>query len=217
MWIFFRDGGLVSALWLAVYGGANWLTELHGFRVRLWTELELSIPWVPAAAAVYLSIFPMFWLAPFVMRTTAQLQALARALAWTIAIAGVGFVLLPGDHAHTIQPPTGVFGRLFWIADRVNMSYNYLPSLHVGMSVVCAYAYSRAAPSLGFKCLYWLWAGAIALSTLLTHQHYAADVVTGGVLGLIVARKVGSFSEISRFYGNSSNSPTSGARALPPM
>ena len=189
MWVFFRDGALVSALWFAVYGGANWLAGLHDYRVRLWTDLELSIPFVPAAAAVYLSIFPMFWIAPFALHTTRQLQALAKALAWTIAIAGIGFVLLPSGHAHTVEPPTGFFGKIFWIADQVNMSYNYLPSLHVAMSVVCAYAYSAATPRKDLKCFYSAWVGTIAVSTLLTHQHYLADVVTGGALGLLVASK----------------------------
>jgi hypothetical protein len=187
--IFFRDGALVSALWLTVYGGANWLAGLHSYRVRLWTDWELSIPFVPAAAALYLSIFPLFWIAPFALRTPAQLQALARALAWSIAIAGIGFVLLPSDHARTVATPGGPFGKLFWIADQINMNYNYLPSLHVAMSVVCAYAYSHATARTGFRVLYWMWAAAIAASTLLTHQHYVADVVTGGALGLLAAAR----------------------------
>jgi membrane-associated phospholipid phosphatase len=190
IWVFFRDGALVSALWFAVYGGANWLAGLHGYRVRLWTDLELSIPFVPAAAAVYLSIFPMFWVAPFALHTTCQLQSLAKALAWSITIAGIGFVLLPSGHAHTIESPSGFFGTLFWIADQVNMSYNYLPSLHVAMSVVCAYAYSWAASRLAVKLFYWVWAGAIGVSTLLAHQHYLADVVTGGALGYLVASRI---------------------------
>jgi membrane-associated phospholipid phosphatase len=55
---------------------------------------------------------------------------------------------------------------------------------------VCAYAYSAATPRVGLKCFYSAWAGAIAVSTLLTHQHYLADVVTGGALGLVVASRV---------------------------
>lgn len=190
MRVFFRDGALVSVLWFVVYGGANWLAGLHGYRVRLWTDLELSIPFVPAAAAVYLSIFPMFWVAPFALHTIHQLQALAKALAWSIAIAGIGFVLLPSGRAHTIESPSGFFGTIFWIADQVNMSYNYLPSLHVAMSVVCSYAYSKATPRNDLKCFYAAWAAAIAVSTLLTHQHYLADVLTGGALGLLVASKI---------------------------
>jgi membrane-associated phospholipid phosphatase len=178
---FFRDGALCSLLWLAVYGGANWLAESHGYRVRLWTDYDLAIPFVPAAAAFYLSIFPMFWGAPFALRTSGQLRALAKARAWSIAIAGIGFVLLPGGHARTIERPSGPFGRLFWVADQVNMSYNYLPSLHVG---------SQAATRTGTRYFYWLWAAAIAASTLLTHQHYVADVLTGGALGWIVSARV---------------------------
>jgi membrane-associated phospholipid phosphatase len=77
-------------------------------------------------------------------------------------------------------------GLAFQLADWINLTYNSLPSLHVGMAVVCAYSYGRLtspAAALGW----WAWATAIALSTLLTHQHYVVDVATGGALGFIVA------------------------------
>jgi membrane-associated phospholipid phosphatase len=186
LWHFVRETAWVTCLWFVVYGGANWLTRLHDYRVRLWTEVDLAIPFVPAAAMVYLSLFPMLWISPIVLRSRGELHSFAKALTWLIMVSGIGFLLLPGDKAFPEQTPDGFVGELFTFADRMNMSFNYLPSLHVGMAVVCAYAYSRTV-SRSLVAIFWLWAAAIALSTLLTHQHYVADVASGGVLGLLVA------------------------------
>jgi membrane-associated phospholipid phosphatase len=185
-WYFLREAAWVTCVWLAVYGGVNWITSLHSYRVRLWTDFDLSIPFIPAAAGVYLSIFPMLWIAPLFRRTREELHSLARALTWLILFSGIGFLLLPGDHGHSQPAPAGFNGALFNVADQINMSYNYLPSLHVGMAIVCAFAYSQCV-SRRWGVVFWLWAAAIAASTLVTHQHYIADVVTGGALGYLFA------------------------------
>jgi membrane-associated phospholipid phosphatase len=49
--------------------------------------------------------------------------------------------------------------------------------------------YARRAGLPG-KMLLWLWAGVIAASTLLLHQHYLLDVLTGAALGWAGARAV---------------------------
>jgi len=54
------------------------------------------------------------------------------------------------------------------------------------MAVVCAAAYARKSCS-GMAGLFWAWAAAVAASTLLTRQHYVADVVVGALLGYVVA------------------------------
>jgi membrane-associated phospholipid phosphatase len=187
-WIFLREAAWVTCLWLIVYGGANWVTGLHHYRVRLWTGADLAIPFVPAAAAIYLSLYPMFWLTPLILHTRDELRSLAKSLAWLIVVSGIGFLLFPGADAFPTQSPAGIGGTLFSFADRLNMTHNYLPSLHVGMAVVCAYVYSQTC-SQRLAAICWLWAAAIAVSTLLTHQHYLADVVTGAALGLIFAAK----------------------------
>jgi membrane-associated phospholipid phosphatase len=142
---------------------------------------------VPSAAIVYLSLFPMLWLSLFVLHTPQRLKSFAMALALLIALSGVGFLALPAERVKLPPDVAGISGVLFHFADWLNLEHNYLPSLHVGMAVVCAYAYGRFGPrTLGVIC--WLWAAAIAFSTLLTHQHYVADAVAGVALGYLVAR-----------------------------
>jgi len=83
----------------------------------------------------------------------------------------------------------GAFPELFRFADRLNLTYNLVPSLHVALSVLCIAAFSARANPAG-KVLFWIWAVAIALSTLLTHQHHVIDVVAGFALALIAYRFV---------------------------
>ena len=187
-WVaFFRYGALLSVLWIVVYGGADWITSLHNYRVPLHLEAELHIPFVPAAAVIYLSLFPLLWLAPFLLETEAYLASFAKALTRLFVTSGVGLLLLPGEEVRTQTADSNFFGQVYEFADWINLSHNYLPSLHVGMAVFCAAIYSRTA-SQRIATILWLWAAAIALSTLFMHQHYVADLAAGGALGYVIAK-----------------------------
>jgi hypothetical protein len=73
-------------------------------------------------------------------------------------------------------------GWLYRFADTVNLEYNMVPSLHVAFAVSCALSYSR----ISWPWLWWSWAAAIALSTLLCHQHHLLDLVAGVVFAWLI-------------------------------
>ena len=102
-------------------------------------------------------------------------------LAIVTAIAGIGFLLLPAEPAY---PPldAGRWEPLAAWNRHIVLTYNLVPSLHVALSVVTLSAYATRCGNLG-KGLLATWGAAIALSTLLTHQHHLLDVVTGLILG----------------------------------
>jgi membrane-associated phospholipid phosphatase len=180
-------GAAIFLLWLLVYGGANWVTGLHGRRVALQTSLDAAVPFVPAAAVIYLTVYVMPWIAPFVLHTPARLRELARALALAILLAGIGYLLVPAELIDTGPTNAETVGRLYQLADWINLTHNYFPSLHVGIAVVCAVTFSRySTRSAG--TIYWLWAALIAISTMLTEQHYVLDVVVGAMLGVFAAQ-----------------------------
>jgi membrane-associated phospholipid phosphatase len=176
----------VFLLWLAIYGGADWITSLHNYRIPLRTRFDSAIPSMPAAAIVYLSLFPMLWLSPFVLRTAGQLRVFALALATVILISGIGFVLVPAEPIDIGSVETDLQGRVFQFADWINLKYNSFPSLHVAMAFLCAASFS-CSKSAAIGIFFWLWASMIALSTLLTRQHHIGDVIAGGLLGAMVA------------------------------
>lgn len=183
--VFLARGALLVLLWIVVYGGADFLAVQHAYRVRLHFDFELQIPLWPQFAAVYLSLFPMLWLSPFVLHEEDQLRQFATSLGWLIAISGIGFVLMPSIPAYDPPVVTGRSQAVFGLADYLNLDFNMLPSLHVGMAVLCAATYSRGTGRTAMVC-FWTWAIAISASTLVTHQHHIADVVTGAALAVCV-------------------------------
>ena len=83
----------------------------------------------------------------------------------------------------------GIWAGLFHLADRLNLDYDLVPSLHVALSVACITAFCIHTRVIG-RTLLWIWAAAIALSTLLTHQHHVIDVVTGWFLATLCMRVI---------------------------
>src|SRR5262245_20737570 len=67
--------------WLFIFHGADYLTSLHEYRVRIHFDQELLVPFAPEMVLGYLSINGLFVLAPFVLRTRRELHALTVAMA----------------------------------------------------------------------------------------------------------------------------------------
>jgi membrane-associated phospholipid phosphatase len=182
--------GVAQTLWFVlIYGGADYLTGLHSYRVRLHLDAELSIPFVPAASLGYVALYPLFCLAPFVLRTRRELNALARTLAVVTLTAGGFFLLIPGLPAFPEPSDLGGWEGLVRFTKRVALTYNFMPSLHVALTAVCALTYATHAGTVG-KVVLGLWSAGVSVSTLLLHQHYLVDVVTGYGLAWAAVRWV---------------------------
>lgn len=189
-WAHLRFAGLLSlanGLWFVlVYGGADRLTARHGFRLPVHLAAELRIPFVPAMTIFYMSLYLLFLLAPFILRTRREFRAVVLTMATVILVGGIAFLMIPAELAFT--PPyaaeLGIWAGLYQLADRLNLTYNLVPSLHVAFAVVCVTAFSPHAPPTG-RALLWLWAVLIAASTVLIHQHHVLDVITGWLLALV--------------------------------
>lgn len=190
-WPHLRFAWLLSALngvWFAaVYAGCDWLTARRTLRVPIHLPVELSIPLIPGAVVIYMSIYVLFLAGPFIVRERREFAGLIRALALATLIGGAGFLLVPSRAAFAPPGDLGIWAGLFHFADRLNLDYNMVPSLHVAFSVCCIAAFARYVAPPG-RALLWMWGAAIALSTLLTHQHHVVDVITGWGVGLAAQR-----------------------------
>lgn len=186
MWTALRLGAGVSLWFLLVYGGADWLTGLHDWRVPIAAPWEQAIPFVPWAVLGYMALYPLFLLAPCVLTREDELRQFARTLFVLIGLSGVIFVALPSELAYDRPPSAGAWRGIVQLADLLNLDYNCVPSLHVGFSVVCAAVFVKYVGRT-HATLLWIWASAVALSTLLTHQHHVIDVATGWTLALVCA------------------------------
>jgi membrane-associated phospholipid phosphatase len=152
-------------------------------------DWELGIPFWPASVILYESIYVAFAMPPFVMRTPREMQALGWTLGIVILVGGVSFLLFPAEAAfERIDADLGFWTWPVQMALTLNLgSYNMAPSLHVALSVACIAMFTTYAGRLG-RVILWLWAGAIAASTMLLHQHHVIDIVTGWTLGWLSKR-----------------------------
>jgi membrane-associated phospholipid phosphatase len=180
---------LVTGWFGIVYTGANWLTAHRATRMRIHLDAELLIPLVPALTIIYMSIYLLFAAVPFVLRNRAEIKVLAATQTIAILLAGIAFLLIPARLAYA-TPPNSDLGRwkeIFRFADRLNLDYNLVPSLHVALSIVCVQLFATHANISG-KILLHAWGFLIAASTVFTHQHHLLDVVTGYLLAFGTAR-----------------------------
>lgn len=175
--------GVPSLVWFVfVYAGADHVTSRHSYRVPLYLEIELRIPFVPAMALFYNSLHLVYAIAPFILRTRPQMHALAAVWFLMTLVGGVLFLVIPFEPGYPVAQPRelGIWTGWYEFADQANLRYNSCPSLHVAWGAATVAVYSRSAGWLG-KLMLTLWGTGLVLSTLLLHQHHVIDVA-GGLL-----------------------------------
>lgn len=175
---------LVTAWFALVFTATDHFTAQRAARLRVHLDAELQIPLVPGFTVLYMSIYLLITAAPFVLRTRREILRLAIAQSLAIFIAGICFLLIPAQPAYPPPENLGVWQPLFQFADRLNLDYNLVPSLHVALSFVCIELFARHATTLG-KILLRTWGALIAISTILTHQHHLLDAATGWLLAFL--------------------------------
>lgn len=184
---------LAGAVWFVLlYGGADAVTSRRALRIPVHFDFELRIPFLAWAVWIYMSIYALFLMCPFVLRSPRQIVALGATLATVTSVAAIVFLLVPAelafpDPARGVE--TGATARLYAFADWLNLRHNLLPSLHVALSIACVAAYAPRA-TWGGRVLLWTWGVAVAVSTVLTHFHHVLDAVTGFALGVAAVRVV---------------------------
>ncbi len=150
--------------------------------------LDDVLPLVPAAALVYGALYAFLIVLPVLI---VQQDELIRRTVWAYltvwSVAYVCFLVYP-----TVAPrPATVTGTGFavwglqFLYD-ADPPFNCFPSLHVAHSFVSALACHRVNRQLGFIAI--MCASVVALSTLLTKQHYVADVGSGVLLAYAAHR-----------------------------
>ena len=170
-----------ALFFLAVYGGASWVTGFYSGGLRVDLPFERHIPFVPAWAAVYVSMDLLLLLSLLVFRTWRDMVPFALALCAATVVGAVGFLVLPVEVAWPARVAEGGWADVFFLADTMNLERNYLPSLHVAFACTAALAYAERSGWLA-RTLFGLWAAGIAASTLLIHEHHLVDVVAGALL-----------------------------------
>lgn len=181
---------LLNGVWfLLVYAGANHITSLHRYRIRIHFDQELEMPFIPAMSLLYMSIYLLFLMGPFVLRTAAEFRAIVMTMAVSIGVAGISFLAFPADLLYAPPSDLGIWSQLYALMDDLNLQYNLMPSLHVGLSAICIFCFYEKAGMFG-RWFLWAWGVGIAASTVFTHQHYLIDVIIGFLLAWIAVKLI---------------------------
>lgn len=160
------------------------ITASRSFRFRLDFPFEHRLPFVPALTLVYSSLYAMFGVVAFALKTNREIDSFGCLLVLLSLAAGIGFLIVPAELRFLIPEDKGRWATAFEWADRCNLTYNLLPSLHVAYAVACAETV-RQKQLLAAACLH-AWALAIAVSAWLTYQHHLVDLVAGYLVAFVL-------------------------------
>ncbi len=181
----------LGILWLVLAGGSYFVINRlpRGELIDMSTDFDRALPTVPVFVVPYLSFLPLvFFAMPLLLWRNERLfrnftlsVLLAQAVMNVLYLAVPATLVRPelaGDDVFTV-----LLRDLVWVIDQ---PLNTFPSNHVALSVISIVVLALL-PS-GFK-RYWLamlWFALICVSTLMTHQHVIADVISGVLLGALV-------------------------------
>lgn len=171
----------LSALFLVIYGGCNWITAQRSGVGTIAFEWERHIPFVPIMTVPYLSIDLFFIAAPFLCRSQRELATFAKRIAAAIIVAGICFLLFPLRFAFARPEASGFLGAVFDWFRGMDRPYNLFPSLHIALTGLLIVTYARHTRG-ALRVLLIVWFVLIAASAVLTYQHHLLDVVGGFAL-----------------------------------
>jgi predicted protein tyrosine phosphatase len=180
----------LSALFLVVYGGCNFLASRRSDVGSFYFAWERHMPFVPALILPYMSIDLFFAGAPFLARSDRERQVLAARITLAILLAGVCFLLFPLKFAFERPHVDGALGVIFNNFRTLDRPFNQCPSLHIALCIILIDIYNRHTRGL-LRGLLAVWFVLIAVSPLLTYQHHFVDIIGGFLLAAICFHQCG--------------------------
>lgn len=174
----------LATLFLVIYMGTNWITSRRSDVGTWYYDWERHIPFVPAMIVPYASLDLFFVAAPFLCSQRRELRILTGRMGLAGVLAGLSFLLFPLTLAVDRPHVEGWGGTLFNWLWMIDLPYNLCPSLHITQQVILGNLFVRHTRGM-IRWSFRLWFSLIGLSTLLTYQHHAVDVIGGLVLAAV--------------------------------
>ncbi len=182
----------LSTIWVAIgftvaffiiWTISHELSGMRTTRYSLYFDWERNIPFLWLAAPIYFSLDLAVTLFPLWFSNWKEAIAPVLTLIVQTLIAAPFFILVPIATGYENTLDGGVWGEiLFNPLDTKNISlWNHAPSLHVAYVFTIAYIVSQHKKST-FKCLTYLWAALVSISTMFVHEHQLICVLSGFAL-----------------------------------
>lgn len=185
----------------------NWTGHLYseGAGYRLDFLGEDYIPFIPEMAIFYVYLF-----FPLVILTMIYFAFIEEekgyALGWSIvimnAIASIVYIIFPVSTywwrqellANRIEG--NLFADIMYLYFENETSFNCVPSMHAGMSIICFFAWyqyykiNQDSKAKIIATVTFIIAVGVVVSTLFVKQHYIIDEITGVLLAYVVGRVI---------------------------
>ena len=166
-------------LFPVIYGTTNML-GVHAVQTfRFAHNSEVSIPFIPAAITVYMTLQILFLLPAFILNAC-MIHGLGKALTSALLAAAPIFYFFPAPTLYERKIPEGFWHPVYRFLFSIDANFNTFPSLHVTFSFILIAFLNQQLKSPYFL---WTWFTLICVSVLLTHQHHVADILGGIILG----------------------------------
>jgi fatty acid desaturase len=159
-----------------------WLERHAVFAVRQISSSPIDrwIPFVPAAAWGYLSLYLQLALPLWLSRESERLRQMVFGFVWITVVSHLLFFFWPTTIPSFSVVASNFAMRLILAADT---NGNALPSLHASLAVYCGLCSGWLLKRRGLRLALWAWTALILVSTLLLKRHMVADVAVGVALG----------------------------------
>ncbi len=182
-------GWLVKSIWLAVllllYLAYFLLNHARGHIHSLEMAVDDRIPLVPAFVFPYLSIYALLAISiwRFLRAETRIFAIAALAISLDLVLSYLVFLFYQTQVERPVILGSGISSSILSWVYSVDKPFNAFPSLHTSMSTLLALLWWRTGSRI--EPIIALWAALIIASTLLTKQHYIADVLGGIAVALV--------------------------------
>jgi membrane-associated phospholipid phosphatase len=152
------------------------------------SAIDALVPFAPGWMWAYASLFALVPLSALLSTARDEVRAFGSALVWLCVPSFVFFALFPSLGP---RPPEAAHAaELSWLI-AVDTPRNAFPSLHAGLTVmcllharrVCGAQLARAPQRALWDAGSLAWGGVIAFAALASKQHWAVDLLAGGLLG----------------------------------
>lgn len=182
-------GWLVKSIWLAVllllYLAYFLLNSARGHVHSLEMTADDRIPLLPAFVFPYLSLYALLAISlwRFLRAETKIFTIAALAIGLDLVLSYLVFLFYQTRVERPVILGSDISsGILRWVYS-VDKPFNAFPSLHTSMSTLLVLLWGRVGSRI--QPIIALWAVCIIASTLLTKQHYIADVLGGVTVALV--------------------------------
>ena len=148
------------------------------------TSVDKNLSLMPWTFWIYTSYFFYLIASALSMPNREHFARLYKSFLLMVSIHIIVFILYPTGYPRPSYVPgkniSSLLGNLLY---KLDAPTNCLPSLHVSLTFIAAFAVSKAYRYLTIPMFFW--AVAIAISTMTTKQHYFYDVIASGSISLL--------------------------------